>query len=106
GETTQLLWVAPPNFMFIDSDLNTHRPSNAVSGRVLIQEAPVKPSAPKTETDTETDRNDAPSEVAPPNNLKSGIAAPLPRALYPALLAGPNITARRGLAEVYDLWAW
>ena len=34
SDTTQLLWVAPPNFIFIDRDLNTHKPANAVPGRV------------------------------------------------------------------------
>src|SRR5205814_7143784 len=34
ADTTQLLWVAPPNFIFIDSDLNTRKPGNAASGSV------------------------------------------------------------------------
>ena len=34
GGTTQLLWVAPPNFLFIDSDLQTHKPGTAVPGSV------------------------------------------------------------------------
>ena len=34
ADTTQLLWVAPPNFIFIDSDLNTHKPGTAVPGSV------------------------------------------------------------------------
>jgi hypothetical protein len=106
ADITQLIWAAPPEqFIFIDADLKAQKPGNAASGSVLIGEGQVKPSAPKTKTDPETDRNDAPSDVAPPNNLESGIAAPLPRGLYPALLAGLNITASTGLVEVYDLWA-
>src|SRR5204863_3513659 len=34
ADTTQLLWVAPPNFMFIDSDLQTQKPGTAVPGSV------------------------------------------------------------------------
>ena len=35
-DITQLLWVAPPNFMFIDADLNTHKPGHAASGSVTL----------------------------------------------------------------------
>ncbi len=34
ADTTQLLWVAPPNFIFIDSDLRTQKPGNAAGGSV------------------------------------------------------------------------
>jgi hypothetical protein len=37
GDPTQLLWVTPPNFIFIDSDLNTHRPGTVVPGSVGTQ---------------------------------------------------------------------
>src|SRR5205085_7127115 len=37
-DTTQLLWVAPPNFIFIDSDLNTHKPGSAAGGSVSARE--------------------------------------------------------------------
>jgi hypothetical protein len=40
AEITQLLWVAPPNFVFIDADLNTHKPDNAAPGSVGL--APAK----------------------------------------------------------------
>src|SRR5207247_8114534 len=34
SDTTQLLWVAPPNFIFIDSDLGMHKPGTTVPGSV------------------------------------------------------------------------
>src|SRR5438105_2433068 len=33
-DPTQLLWVAPPNFIFIDRELNAHKPSTAVPGSI------------------------------------------------------------------------
>jgi hypothetical protein len=34
-QATQLTWAAPPDdFIFIDADLNTRKPANAVPGNV------------------------------------------------------------------------
>jgi len=38
AQGAQLLWAAPPNgFIFIDADLNTQKPGDAVSGRVALK---------------------------------------------------------------------
>jgi hypothetical protein len=34
GDPTQLLWVAPPNFTFIDAELGAHKPGTTTSGSV------------------------------------------------------------------------
>jgi hypothetical protein len=35
AQSTQLLWAAPPDdFIFIDADLNTQKPGNAMPGSV------------------------------------------------------------------------
>ena len=39
ADPTQLLWVAPPDFVFIDADLNTHKPGTALSGSVRSKES-------------------------------------------------------------------
>ena len=97
AQGTPLLWAAPPdNFIFIDADLKTQKPGYTASGRVLFGEEQVKPEAPKTKTDTNTE----PSDEAPANNLDSGMAAPLPRGPYTVLLAGLNIGPGFSLFEV------
>ena len=36
AQSTQLLWATPPDFIFIDTDLNTHKPGYAASGSVIL----------------------------------------------------------------------
>jgi len=36
---TQLLWANPPDFFFIDTDLNTHKPGTAVPGSVRTKQS-------------------------------------------------------------------
>ena len=43
------------------------------------------------------------ADLAPTNQLESGIALTLPPGLYTALLAGPNNTTGVGVVEIYDL---
>ena len=40
ADPTQLLWVAPPDFLFIDADLNTHKPGTAVPGSPSPRQRP------------------------------------------------------------------
>ena len=42
------------------------------------------------------------ANLAPANNLESGLAVTLPPGLYTALLSGVNNSAGIGLVEVYD----